>query len=198
MADNLCLIAQELAFNPDVQDRLYKEINDVCEQLAPGEHVSYEQLLGMKYLDMVVSETMRLYAFSFIIERKVSKQYLMENNDGSKVVLQPGDLVWIPAFSIQRDPKYYPNPEKFDPERFSPENRHKIDPSTYLPFGIGPRVCIGNRFALMQLKLTIFNLVRNFRLECSAKTCVPMRIAPKVASIEPVGGFWLQLKTRKV
>lgn len=192
----MCLVVQELAFNQDVQQRVYEEIAAVAATIPAGQRISYEQVQSMKYLDMIVAETMRMYTFAVVIERKVTKQYTMENNDGARVVLQPGELVWIPAFAIHRDPKHYPNPDKFDPERFSTMNKHNIRAGTYLPFGIGPRMCIGNRFALMQLKTTMFYLLQNFRFECSARTCVPMRIAKKIATIEPVGGFWVQIKPR--
>lgn len=58
--------------------------------------------------------------------------------------------MWIPNFSLMRDPKYFPNPEKFDPERFSDDNKDSINPTTYLPFGIGPRNCIG---ILLKIKI---------------------------------------------
>lgn len=58
--------------------------------------------------------------------------------------LQAGDVCWIPAFGLHRDPNYWPNPDTFDPERFSNENHEKIVPGTYLPFGLGPRNCIGD------------------------------------------------------
>jgi cytochrome P450 family 9 len=57
--------------------------------------------------------------------------------------VHPGDILFIPIIGLHRDAKHYPDPERFDPERFSDENKHKINPLTYLPFGVGPRSCIG-------------------------------------------------------
>lgn len=71
--------------------------------------------------------------------------------DGEKhhITIKEGQNVYIPTHGLHHDPKYYPNPERFDPSRFSEENKHLLVPGTYLPFGSGPRVCIGSRFALM-------------------------------------------------
>lgn len=67
-----------------------------------------------------------------------------ENEGDEPIRLEKNDLIWFPAFAIQRDPQYYPDPDKFDPERFSEQNKKNIHPMSYLPFGVGPRNCIGN------------------------------------------------------
>lgn len=112
----------------------------------------------MKYLDMVVSEGLRKYPPINVVTRKCTKEYQIPN---TKLVVPKGTQVTIPIYSLQRDPQYFPEPDKFDPERFSSENVHKIRPFTYLPFGKltkiefglkfidqivtggGPRICIG-------------------------------------------------------
>lgn len=68
------------------------------------------------------------------------------NDSQSSLHIDVGTPVWIPIYAIHRDDKYFPNPEYFDPERFNDENIHNIAPFTYLPFGVGPRNCIGNIF----------------------------------------------------
>lgn len=124
--------------NTDIQDRLYEEILETNEQLN-GKQLTFEALQKMKYMDMVVSEVLRKWPIGTMMDRAVSKQYLLEQNDGSKVILEPNNVLWIPTYAIHRDPKYYPNPEVFDPERFSDENRKSIHPCVYIPFGSGPR-----------------------------------------------------------
>lgn len=99
------------------------------------------------------------------MDRAVSKQYLIEETDGTKVLLQPNNVLWIPVFGIHHDPRYYPKPEEFDPERFSDENKKNIHPSTYIPFGAGPRACIASRFALLQLKAVIYHILLDFKIE---------------------------------
>lgn len=138
LSTTLCFLCHELAVNPDVQERLHDEIQETNEKLN-GKPVTFESLQKMKYVDMVVSETLRKWPIGFMTERKANKQYLMEDYDGTKVIVQPNDVVWFPIFGIHHDPKYYPSPQVFDPERFSDENKKHIQPGTYLPFGIGPR-----------------------------------------------------------
>lgn len=84
--------------------------------------------------------------------------------------------------------------DKFDPERFSAERKGEINPSTYLPFGAGPRACIASRFALMQLKATTFYLLQNFRIETGPNTQIPLKLKATAGSLEPEKGFLLHLK----
>ncbi len=133
-----CYLCYELSLNPDIQERLYEEIKDTKNQLNDT-HVTFEVLQKMKYLDMVVSEVLRKWPPAPQMDRMVTKQYLVEQNDGSKVVLEPNNVIFIPVYAIHRDPKYYPNPEVFDPERFSDDNKKNINPYAYIPFGSGPR-----------------------------------------------------------
>jgi cytochrome P450 len=120
----------ELAINQDVQRKLR---NEITEKLNENEGIlSYDSLNEMKYLDMVVSETLRKYPPINVVTRKCTKEYQIPN---SKLVVPKGTQVTIPIYSLQRDPQYFPEPDKFDPERFSSENIHKIRPFTYLPFG---------------------------------------------------------------
>ena len=82
-----------------------------------------------------------MYPPAVFTDRKCVKTYTLPSEPA--YTLQPGDGVWIPVHGLHHDPQYFPEPEKFDPERFSEENKDKIKPFTYLPFGSGPRNCIG-------------------------------------------------------
>lgn len=77
------------------------------------------------------------------LDRLCTKKYTIENKYGQKHVINEGDIIWIPVYPIHRDPQYYPDPLKFDPERFNDNNDTYIQPYTYIPFGAGPRNCIG-------------------------------------------------------
>lgn len=131
----------ELALNPDIQERLRKEIQSV---LAKHENqLSYDALMEMKYLDMVFNETLRKYPVADLNSRKSNKDFKIPNSD---LVIPANTHIMIPSYAIHRDVRFYDNPDKFDPERFSAENVQNHQPYTYLPFSEGPRICIGMRF----------------------------------------------------
>lgn len=79
----------------------------------------------------------------------------------------------IPAYSIHHDPSIYPDPEKFDPERFSATAKQSRDPYTYMPFGHGPHNCIGMRFAMMEMKLVLARILKKYRLVVALDTKIP-------------------------
>lgn len=130
-------VVHELALNPDVQTRAYEEIAEIKKQLN-GQPLDYDSLQKLKYLTMVVNETLRKWSPASIIERKCNKAYTVENTGGTKVEIKPGDGIWIPLSSIHNDEKYFPNAENFDPERFADENKDTIRCGTFIPFSIGP------------------------------------------------------------
>lgn len=167
-------IAHELAVNPEIQEKLYNEIDYFIKQ-ENGE-ISYETLSKMKYLDMVICETLRKYPPTAIADRLCVKKYTLPKStpESKDYVIEPNNLLWLPIYALHHDEKYFPNPEKFDPERFNDENKDKINPYTYIPFGLGPRKCIGNRFVLMEAKILFVNLIRNFILIKSEKTKHPL------------------------
>lgn len=121
----------ELALNPDIQERLREEI-----QSTINDEVTYDLVIGMKYLNMVVNESLRKYPPLPNIARMCTKAFKIP---GSDFVIEEGTTVDFNSISFQRDPKYFPDPLKFDPERFNEENSKKIKPFTFLPFGEGPR-----------------------------------------------------------
>lgn len=139
----MCLALHELAVNRDAQMRLIDEIDEVRNELN-GKPLSYEVLQKMQYMDMVVSETLRLWPPIIITDRACTIPYELKNeSNGQTIKFERGDGIWIPILGLHRDPNYFPDPDTFDPERFSLENRKNIIPFTYMPFGVGPRNCIG-------------------------------------------------------
>ncbi|XP_012230909.2 cytochrome P450 9e2-like [Linepithema humile] len=193
----MCFIAHELAVNRDIQDRLREEVEQHFSE--ENDTISYESLSKMVYMDMVVSETLRKYPPVLLIDRLCVKNYeLPPSQPGYKsVTVKSNDVMMIPVYGLHHDPKYFPSPQKFDPERFSDENKDNIFPYTYLPFGHGPRKCIGNRFALMETKLLIAHLLRKFIIKTTEKTVEPVVFDKKEFTLKPVGGFWIGLEKRK-
>ncbi|XP_018339415.1 PREDICTED: cytochrome P450 9e2-like isoform X3 [Trachymyrmex septentrionalis] len=190
----MCFTTYEIGINPDVQKKLREEVDDVLSQT--NDKPTYEAINSMKYLDAVISEALRLYPIASFLDRKCVKETKLPpaTPDGEPITIKPGDSIWIPNFSLHRDPKYYPHPDKFDPDRFL---NGDVDNSVYMPFGIGPRICIGNRFALMQAKVMLFYLLWRCDLEPDIKTRIPMVFSKKMFLMTADGGFWLKLRTRK-
>ncbi|CAG7694742.1 unnamed protein product, partial [Allacma fusca] len=158
----------ELALNQDVQERLYQEIKESVEN-NNGEF-SYEIINNLEYLDRVVQETLRKYPPATRVDRKCTRPFKLPNTD---FVLPKDSIVVLPIYPVHHDPDIWPNPEKFDPERFTKANSANRHPCAFAPFGHGPRNCIGNRFALMEGKTAIAHLLMSFVLESCEKTIVP-------------------------
>ncbi|KAK4873606.1 hypothetical protein RN001_012966 [Aquatica leii] len=187
----------ELALNPDIQEKLRNEIDQVLSSNT-NDFVSYDDLLGMKYLDMVVTESLRKWPPLVFVDRRAVKPFVIESElSGEETIHFPkGTTCIIPTYSIHRDPKYYPNPEKFDPERFSEENKHSLTPSSFLTFGMGPKNCVGSRFALLEIKLLLFALLSKLEVVPVSKTLIPMVTSKKGIFLGAEGGLWLGLKKR--
>ncbi|KAG4066368.1 hypothetical protein HA402_000592 [Bradysia odoriphaga] len=172
-------VTYELAMNADVQEELYREISEVNASIA-NKPVTYDLLHGMKFLDMVISEALRKHPPFVQMDRTCSKDYDLDLGNGKTILIKKGELIIFPYYQLQRDAEYFPNPEKFDPYRFSDENKDSIVSGTYLPFGLGPRACIGSRFVLMEAKLLLFYLLTNFEIRKSARTPEELTYEPNL------------------
>ena len=93
--------------------------------------------------------------------------------------------VFFPLYPLHRDEKFYPEPERFNPDRFGPENKDNLNPYTFLSFGAGSRLCIGERFGFLQVKIGIVKVLREFRLEKSPSTPATIKPKPMAAIIQP-------------
>lgn len=179
----------ELALNPEIQKTLQNEIDDCLKK--HGE-LSYEAVKEMHYLNMVLSETMRKYPILPFITRVCTSPLTFP--DGFQV--EKGDQMILPTWSLHHDPQYFPDPEKFDPERFSELNKDSIVPYTYLPFGEGPRMCIGVRFAQLQMKVGLVSILRKYSVEPTKDTEIPITLKGRAFSTLPDGAVNLKLVSR--
>lgn len=132
-----------------------------------------------------------MYGPVFQLLRTAQRDYKIENSD---LTIEKGTLVAIPTYAIHTDPEIYPDPMKFDPERFSEENKRDRHPMAHIPFGEGPRACIGLRFGLMQTKIGLIQLLTNFRFLPSDKTIIPMSFDAKAIVLSPVNDMWLKIE----
>jgi len=106
-----------------------------------------------------------------------------------------GSAVIIPVYTLHRDPEFYPDPEKFDPERFSVKNKESRDSYAYLAFGQGPRNCIGMRFAQMEMKLVLVRLLKKYTFVLAPETSVPVQIESRI-TLTPKGPIVLKAEKR--
>nr|CAD7428600.1 unnamed protein product [Timema monikensis] len=171
----------ELAVNPDIQERLRKEVDNVL--IKHGGQITYEALQDLKYMDAVVDETLRKYPPVGNLSRVCTKAYKIPD---THVYLDKDTRLIIPVYAIHHDPKYYPDPEKFDPSRFTENNIKSRPHFSYLPFGEGPRVCIGLRFGRMQVKVGIAALLTKYKFSVCQKTSIPLGFNPLSSPIT----FW--------
>jgi len=178
----------ELAINQNIQDNLRKEIDEIYTK--HGGDITYDIIKKMDYLDKVFKETLRKYPPGTVLMRESMSSYTF---DGTNVSIPKGLKVWIPIYSIHRDPDFYPKPDVFDPERFREEAVQNRHPMVYLPFGDGPRNCIGARFAVYQTKLGLVKLLRHYKVETCEKTQIPYINDPKAFLLAPLGGIHLKI-----
>ncbi|XP_049644594.1 LOW QUALITY PROTEIN: cytochrome P450 3A12-like [Suncus etruscus] len=168
-SSTLSFLMYALATNPDVQLKLQQEVDATFPNKAPP---TYEALFQMEYLDMVMNEILRFFPIAGRLERVCKKD--VEING----LLIPKDtVVMMPIFVLHKDPEHWTEPEEFRPERFSKKNKDNINPYVYMPFGAGPRNCIGMRFALMNMKLALVKVMQNFTFKPCKETQIPVKLS---------------------
>ncbi|XP_046422449.1 uncharacterized protein LOC124180747 [Neodiprion fabricii] len=188
-SSTLSFALYELALHPDIQSKLREEITSALAN--NGGKITYEMVLSLEYLDQVVSETLRKYPSVPFLDRVANTDYKLPE---SGLVIERGTPVYISLLGLHYDPEYYPEPDKFDPERFTEANKAKRPAFTYLPFGDGPRNCIGLRFGQLQVKLGILKFVSNYELSACDETMIPLRFNPKSLLAGPDGGLFLRAR----
>jgi len=159
-----------LALHPEIQTKLRAELDTQLFSKGDGKNIDYDDLNNLPYLEMVTNEVLRKFPAMGRLERKCVKDY---HDPAEKLTIPKGAFVGVPVLSIHNDKEHYERPEEFYPEHFSAENKAKRNPYAYLPFGTGPRNCIGMRFALVESKAAIAHLIHSFRVEPTSKTPIP-------------------------
>lgn len=162
-----------LAINPHVQEKLQAEVDDCFRK--HGSSPSYDEISKLSYLDCVVKETLRIMTPSPRIDREFHQDYVLGETG---IKLSKDCTIMIPIQSIHNDPEFFPEPEVFNPDRFNEENISSIRPYTFLPFGAGPRNCVGSRFALQLVKTCLLHAVHNVQFVKCSKTKVPLEYLP--------------------
>ncbi|XP_064210853.1 cytochrome P450 4c3-like [Tribolium castaneum] len=148
-----------LANHPTVQEEIVQEMKDVLGDTK--KKPVYNDLQELKYMERVIKEVLRLYPSVHYISRELGED--MVTTTGYK--LRKGTILQLHIYDLHYNPVIYPEPEKFDPDRFLPENCDKRHPYAYIPFSAGPRNCIGQRFAMLELKAVLCGILSNFTLQ---------------------------------
>jgi len=175
-----------LAANPQVQERLRAEVDGVLGQRNPA----FEDIGHLKLLDRVVKESLRLRPPAIGV---FFRQALQDVEIGGWQ-LRRGDLAGSYSWVIHRDPRWFPKPEHFDPDRFLPERFARLPAGSYFPFGTGPRMCIGSGMATLEIQAALAAFVQRFRFAVPASAAPPRPIGE--LSLRPEGGMPLVLSTR--
>jgi cytochrome P450 family 28 len=129
------------------------------------------------------------------VSRECTNNIILKSEAGESVFIEKDISVWVPIHSIHYDPEFYESPEKFKPERFDGDKvKDFINRGVFLAFGAGPRVCLGRKFATMQSKALIAEVIRNFDISVDPKTEEPLVIDPKEFLNVKRGGLWLNFK----
>ncbi|XP_065082891.1 cytochrome P450 4C1-like [Ochlerotatus camptorhynchus] len=161
-AKTICSILLMLAIHPEVQERCYQELMEVCPE--EDQPISYKDAANLTYLEMVCKETMRLLPAVPIMARVTSGDIKL--NDRHTIPANCTIIMGI--FQIHRDPKIWgPNADNFDPDNFLPDNVAKRHPYSYIPFSAGPRNCVGMRYAYLSSKIMVAHMLRKYRLKTS-------------------------------
>ncbi|XP_048758996.1 cytochrome P450 3A8-like [Ostrea edulis] len=165
-ASNMTFMSYCLATNPEIQEKLIEKIDCVLGNELP----TYDNVQKVDYLEWVFSETLRFYSPAIRTNRKSEREMDIA---GYKI---PKDVdLSFAIYAVHRDPEYWPDPDKYDPERFSPENKANRHPYAYLPFGHGPRNCIGQRLAAMEAKCAIVYILQHYRFVTCDETESPLK-----------------------
>jgi cytochrome P450 family 3 subfamily A len=167
-------LAYELARNQEVQEKMVKEMQQV---LGENSELGYDECHNLKYMEAVINETLRMYPPVLFLSRLSERDF-----DFNGLQIPAKSAIIIPTYNIGRDPEFYPDSDSFRPERFLADHKQEIDPISFLPFGYGPRICIGMRLAMLELKIALVHILRSVKL-IDAK--------PDVLDIEEYTGFMI-------
>ncbi|CAG9814838.1 unnamed protein product [Phaedon cochleariae] len=177
-----------LGMNQDIQDKVYEEVMEI---MGPDKSVEPQDLAKLTFTDLVLKETMRILPTVPFVLRSVETDLRLDDTH----TIPGGASVIIFILAIHRDPNYWPDPFKFDPDRFLPGNKTSRHAFSYLPFMGGPRNCIGGRYAMMSVMTMFVHLIRKYRFFTEYKSLEEIRVIPLV-TLKLKDGAKLSMKRR--
>lgn len=150
----------------------------------------YDHVQRIGYLDQVVCEVLRLCSPAFILLRGCEEETVYKD-----IRFPKGVDVNIPTYVLHRDPEVWENPLEFNPDNFSPEAKEKRDPYSFIPFGTGPRQCMGMRLALLEIKLGLLKMMQRFTFERAPETVATLE-QRAVILMQPKDTIYVKIKAR--
>jgi len=186
---SMCQVIQQLMFNQNIQDKVFEEIEEVFGEET--EDITWEKVQSCVYLDNVISESLRFMNLIPMTERLCTKDYKIPDTD---ITIPKGRTVKIYFHDMMKNEKNFKNVGEFDPDNFLPENKH--NKFAFQAFGQGPRGCIGSRFAMMNMKMSLLCVLRSHRIvPCSRSKEGPPEMDPnQIFAIK--GGTWFKTEER--
>jgi len=173
-----------LAQHPEERQKVLDEVNLVIG----NQPITYDSVLQLNYTRQVIQETMRLYPPAWLIDRQA-----LEDDELGGYLVPKGEIVLLFIYGTHRNPKYWKNPDTFDPDRFSKENLKDLPNYAYFPFGGGPRLCIGNNFSMLEMQVLLALLVKNFTFTIEPN----QHIEPKpMVTLRPRNGIKMKFQIR--
>lgn len=183
-ASTLSYLLIELANNPSVQDRLAEEIDTTLAGVDINSEGYHDRVInGLPYLEAAIKETLRRYPPVPRLQRICTAP---DGYDLNGLHLAKGEGVEIVVYALHNDPQYYDEPDKFRPERFLPENAATLVPYTFIPFGDGPRNCVGLRFAYQEMKLCLAQVLLHYRFQPVEGGHYPVRFENRIGMFIPL------------
>ncbi|XP_067140887.1 cytochrome P450 4V2-like isoform X2 [Centruroides vittatus] len=179
LASAVCWSVYEIGKRPDVQKRIHQELDAVFENTE--RRINKNDLQSLTYLECVINEVLRLYpSVPFTIRGS------HENLQLGKEIFSENTVYLVSIFHLHRNPEVFPRPRTFDPDRFRPENSKCRSRYSFLPFLAGVRHCIANRYSMMEMKIFLATLLRNFTIETFPKEILPKMFHISLTTAEPV------------
>lgn len=194
----ICFALYELAKNPVIVKKAQEEVDAVYERF--NGRMTEEGIMDLKYVEQILHETMRLHSAIVRLAKVSTKDYTFPPQfpgSNNHLAIPKGTTIIIPINAIHYDPVYYPDPYTFDPTRFSEASRKERHKYSFLAFGEGARICLGQKFALFQVKVAMAALIRNFNISLNKKTHDPLVLFKKTFVLAAEGSIWINFEKRK-
>ncbi len=185
-ANTISWIWYLLAQHPEVEQKLWAEL----DRVLAGRKPTVEDIPQLPFTNLIITEAMRLYPAAWMMNREVVDEVEIGGH-----TYKPGDTLMMSQYVMHRNPKYYEQPDRFDPERFSGDLLKQNPQFAYFPFGGGPRICIGNNFALMELALIMATVCQAFQFRLTDEQ--PVVEPEPLVTLRPKHGMKMQVRKRQ-